>query len=54
MLTNDTKASIDESVLCWLATADSNGAPKEIFTYTTVPLTSAQLAIGYVNPKQAV
>ncbi|MFT6222099.1 MAG: hypothetical protein ACJA0C_001507, partial [Candidatus Endobugula sp.] len=21
MLTNDTKASIDESVLCWLATA---------------------------------
>jgi uncharacterized protein len=37
MLTNEIKASIDESVLCWLATADNNGAPncspKEIFTH---------------------
>jgi uncharacterized protein len=37
MLTDKIKASIDESVLCWLATADNNGipncSPKEIFTH---------------------
>lgn len=37
MLTDNIKTSIDESVLCWLATADNNGtpncSPKEIFTY---------------------
>ena len=35
MLTNDVKSSIQESVLCWLATADKNGcpsvSPKEVF-----------------------
>lgn len=37
MLTADIKNSIEESVLCWLATVDEEGAPncspKEIFTY---------------------
>ncbi|WCN15063.1 pyridoxamine 5'-phosphate oxidase family protein [Marinomonas mediterranea] len=37
MLTIEVKQSIDESVLCWLATVDSDGfpncSPKEIFTY---------------------
>lgn len=37
MLTEELKQSIDESVLCWLATADEKGfpncSPKEIFTY---------------------
>jgi len=37
MLTQQIKESIDKSVLCWLATANINGAPnvspKEIFTY---------------------
>lgn len=37
MLTEELKKSIDESVLCWLATADDKGfpncSPKEIFTY---------------------
>lgn len=35
MLSADVKASIDESVLCWLATADAEGcpsvSPKEVF-----------------------
>lgn len=37
MLTQQIKESIDKSVLCWLATANIDGAPnvspKEIFTY---------------------
>ncbi|MBJ7537642.1 pyridoxamine 5'-phosphate oxidase family protein [Marinomonas transparens] len=37
MLTAEIKQSIDESVLCWLATVDADGSPncspKEIFTY---------------------
>lgn len=37
MLTKDIKQSIDECVLCWLATADEKGSPncspKEIFSY---------------------
>ncbi|MEO9274397.1 pyridoxamine 5'-phosphate oxidase family protein [Marinomonas sp. 5E14-1] len=37
MLTKEIKDSIDESVLCWLATVDEEGtpncSPKEIFTY---------------------
>jgi predicted pyridoxine 5'-phosphate oxidase superfamily flavin-nucleotide-binding protein len=36
-LNDSIKASIDESVLCWLATADEKGvpnvSPKELFTY---------------------
>ena len=35
MLSNEVKASIDESVLCWLATVDQEGcpsvSPKEVF-----------------------
>ena len=37
MLSEEIKQSIDESVLCWLATADEKGepncSPKEVFTY---------------------
>lgn len=37
MLTEEIKKSIDESILCWLATVDNTGSPncspKEIFTY---------------------
>ncbi|BFM51334.1 pyridoxamine 5'-phosphate oxidase family protein [Marinomonas sp. THO17] len=37
MLTDEVKKSIEESVLCWLATADSSGepncSPKEVFTH---------------------
>lgn len=37
MLTDEVKKSIDESVLCWLATVDQHGepncSPKEVFTY---------------------
>lgn len=37
MLTEKVKNAIDESVLCWLATADNDGfpncSPKEVFTY---------------------
>jgi hypothetical protein len=37
MLTEEIKKSIDESILCWLATVDDKGfpncSPKEIFTY---------------------
>jgi predicted pyridoxine 5'-phosphate oxidase superfamily flavin-nucleotide-binding protein len=37
MITQEIRDSIDESVLCWLATADRNGvpncSPKEAFTY---------------------
>lgn len=37
MLTEDLKKRIDDSVLCWLATADVDGlpnvSPKEVFTY---------------------
>jgi len=37
MLTEEIKKSIEESVLCWLATADEAGfpncSPKEVFTY---------------------
>lgn len=37
MLTQEVKNSINESVLCWLATSDSDGfpncSPKEVFTY---------------------
>ncbi len=37
MLTSEIKKSIDESVLCWLATVDDQGlpncSPKEIFTH---------------------
>ncbi|MFK7932485.1 MAG: pyridoxamine 5'-phosphate oxidase family protein [Saprospiraceae bacterium] len=38
MLNTAIKNSIDQCVLCWLATADANGqpnvSPKEMFTYT--------------------
>lgn len=37
MLTSEIKQSIEESVLCWLATADASGvpncSPKEVFTF---------------------
>ncbi|KZN12586.1 pyridoxamine 5'-phosphate oxidase family protein [Marinomonas sp. TW1] len=37
MLTEEVKKSIDESILCWLATVDDEGSPncspKEIFTH---------------------
>ena len=37
MLTPEVKQSIDQCVLCWLATVDSNSlpnvSPKEVFTY---------------------
>lgn len=37
MLSQDIKTAIDESVLCWLATADEDGkpncSPKEVFSY---------------------
>ena len=37
MLTQDVKQSIDDSVLCWLATVSQSGepncSPKEVFTY---------------------
>ena len=37
MLTDEIRASLDESVLCWLATVDADGAPscspKEIFVH---------------------
>ena len=37
MLDKETKSYIDKSVLCWLATTDSdnfpNVSPKEMFTY---------------------
>lgn len=54
MLTEEIKNSIDESVLCWLATADEEGAPncspKEIFTY----FGESQLVIANIASPQSV
>ena len=65
MITNEVKKSIEESVLCWLATADQSGmpncSPKEVFTFRgTDELIIANIASPEsvknirVNPKVCV
>ncbi len=48
MLSKEVKDCIDKSVLCWLATVDSDGnpnvSPKEIFTYHDDKLLIANIA----------